>query len=356
MAPDGNFRRQELMDSPVQSHRTPGNNSDTQAYNSVGSHLSAPPCLAYRANTFAVQARDAGTEDEPGPPETRQSWKIAASAAAGQTEIRGAPSFISPFAISPDQPAASASVSPHPRPPFHHTSGVLHIAPPSFGPLPLCPSAPIADPAPSLLPLSFGGLRSASAGLGGGIVHKLSDVVPQTVTLGMAVPPLDLSARHHTRLPRGIQFPPGFPPGQQQGFPAAAQPNAGQMGMPTANNPAAPAGAQMQNAANVFQVSPTIYRPSHHLNPLRTRHRRPGLSTILASVSSCPPLFFSPSLPSPAPLLLGASARVTSIGKACSPSRLYAPALAKSCRVHGHDSSSSRDDTFVVASHRPSDA
>lgn len=85
---------------------------------------------------------------QPGPPETRQSWKIAASAAAGQTEIRGAPSFISPFAISPDQPAASASVSPHPRPPFHHTSGVLHIAPPSFGPLPLCPSAPIADPAP----------------------------------------------------------------------------------------------------------------------------------------------------------------------------------------------------------------
>jgi hypothetical protein len=52
----------------------------------------------------------------------------------------------------------------------------------------------------SLLPLSFGGLRSASAGLGGGIVHKLSDVVPQTVTLGMAVPPLDLSARHHTSL------------------------------------------------------------------------------------------------------------------------------------------------------------
>ncbi len=57
MSPDGNSRRQELMDSPFHSHRTPGNNSDTQAYNSVGSHLSAPPGLAYRANTFAVQAR-----------------------------------------------------------------------------------------------------------------------------------------------------------------------------------------------------------------------------------------------------------------------------------------------------------
>ncbi|GAK62820.1 uncharacterized protein PAN0_002d1022 [Moesziomyces antarcticus] len=452
---------------------------------------------------------------QPSPPETRQGWKIAASAAAGQTEIRGAPSFISPFAISPDQPAASASVSPpsapaipsHLRRPGHCSSLLRPAAPPPvsadcrsrsgtylppachrslFGslciafaydrplpsssssaalppppprhmhpspsacclasavplppappvssggmnphaPLPLhayrwcgcgdhrgyappcpssarpvpracvpldgfpCPPPPSLRPtvpgggqsmslsAPSLsccyrlcvrecvrspLPFSLGGLRPASAGRGGGIhdaFHKLSDVVPQTVTLGIVVPPLDLSARHHTGpwLPsprpeararlaasilaslqttlagpferqRALTLCPGtgwrdvtMAPlrltkerttvlvelltdtqtlscsmivtqtstsgpsqaqagaerahpsrsgrashttiGQQQGFPAAAQPNAGQMGMPTASNPPAPAGAQMQNAANVFQVSPTSYRPPHHL-------------------------------------------------------------------------------------------
>ncbi|KAI3487717.1 hypothetical protein L1887_48323 [Cichorium endivia] len=241
----------------------------------------------------------------------------------------------------------------------------------------------------------------------------------------------------------GIQFPPGFPPGQQQGFPAAAQPNAGQMGMPTRQQsrstrrctdaercqrlsgesydlPPFPPSQPAQNEAPVQlarkaktwrRIGPIqldlplvlvqsrwarnrpIFRaanrplricttakereswigvavarlvgssprwPSCSCTPSsRTSPRcssRPGLSTILASVSSCPPLFFPPSLPSPAPLFLRASARVTSIGKACSPSRLYAPALAKSCRVHGHDSSSSRDDIFVVASHRPSDA
>ncbi len=75
---------------------------------------------------------------QPSPPETRQGWKIAASAAAGQTEIRGAPSFISPFAISPDQPAASASVSPpsapaipsHLRRPGHCSSLLRPAAPP----------------------------------------------------------------------------------------------------------------------------------------------------------------------------------------------------------------------------------
>ncbi|SPO43705.1 uncharacterized protein PSANT_01390 [Moesziomyces antarcticus] len=291
---------------------------------------------------------------QPSPPETRQGWKIAASAAAGQTEIRGAPSFISPFAISPDQPAASASVSPpsapaipsHLRRPGHCSSLLRPAAPPPvsadcrsrsgtylppachrslFGslciafaydrplpsssssaalppppprhmhpspsacclasavplppappvssggmnphaPLPLhayrwcgcgdhrgyappcpssarpvpracvpldgfpCPPPPSLRPtvpgggqsmslsAPSLsccyrlcvrecvrspLPFSLGGLRPASAGRGGGIhdaFHKLSDVVPQTVTLGIVVPPLDLSARHHTSL------------------------------------------------------------------------------------------------------------------------------------------------------------